>query len=109
MVSAPNPALGELASVIGDDAAREIVRLFLEDFPCSVERLTGGGSEEQQRVAHGLKSSALHMGAKALSVRMAEIETALGMPGGSLSAGQIAAAVADFEAVAPELRRYAGG
>jgi hypothetical protein len=49
------------------------------------------------------------MGAKALSVRMAEIETALGMPGGSLSAGQIAAAVADFEAVAPELRHYVGG
>jgi hypothetical protein len=49
------------------------------------------------------------MGAKALSVRMAEIESALGAAGGSLSAGQIAAAVADFEAVAPELRRYAGG
>jgi HPt (histidine-containing phosphotransfer) domain-containing protein len=106
---APNPALGELASVIGDDAAREIVRLFLEDFPCSVARLTGGGGDEQQRVAHGLKSSALHMGAMALSVRMAEIEAALGAPGGSLSEGQIAAAVADFDAVAPELRRYAGG
>jgi hypothetical protein len=31
------------------------------------------------------------------------------MPGGRSRAGQIAAAVADFEAVAPELRHYAGG
>jgi HPt (histidine-containing phosphotransfer) domain-containing protein len=104
----PNPALGELAAVIGDEAAREIVRLFLDDFPGSVSRLGEGASEEQHRVAHGLKSSALHMGATALSARMAEIERVLGRPGGAVGPEQIAAAVADFEAAAPELRRYAG-
>lgn len=103
----PNPALGELASVMGDDATREIVRLFLEDFPVSLERLTAGGRDEQHRIAHGIKSSALHMGAADLSRRMARIEELLGSGAGSVTADEIAAVRADFEAVEPSLRRYA--
>ncbi len=92
---------------MGDDATREIVRLFLDDFPVSLERLTLGGREEQQRIAHGIKSSALHMGALGLSQRMARIEGLLGSGAGPLTPGEIAAIRADFEAVAPALRGYA--
>ena len=92
---------------MGDDATREIVRLFLEDFPQSVARLSGGSRDEQHRIAHGLKSSALHMGARALSERMARIEALLGTEGGAVGKAEIAAAVVDFEAVAPALRAYA--
>ncbi len=91
---------------MGDDATREIVRLFLEDFPVSLERLTAGGKDEQQRIAHGIKSSALHMGATDLSQRMARIEELLGSGKGTLSADELAAVQADFAAIAPSLRRY---
>jgi HPt (histidine-containing phosphotransfer) domain-containing protein len=105
----PNDAIRELATVLGEDAAREIVRLFLEDFPVSMDRLGGSGSLDQHRIAHGLKSSALHMGAAALSERMAAIEKRLSLPGERISPEEIAAVRADFEAVAPALRQYAAG
>ncbi len=104
----PNQAIGELAAVMGDDATREIVRLFLDDFPVSIGRLASGAPEDQHRIAHGLKSSALHMGAMALSRRMAGIEDRLGAPGGRLTPEDVGSAVADFDAVAPALRLYAG-
>ena len=93
---------------MGDDATREIVRLFLDDFPVSMGHLSGGTPQEQHRVAHGLKSSARHMGAIGLSERMAAIENRLESPGERVSASEISAAVADFAAVAPGLRLYAG-
>ena len=104
----PNDAIEELASVLGDDATREIVRLFLHDFPESVGRLGAGDREEQTRIAHGLKSSALHMGATGLSQRMAAIERKLSATAETLSPGELSAAVAEFEAVEPMLRAYAG-
>ncbi len=104
----PNDAIEELASVLGDDATREIVRLFLHDFPESVGRLGAGDREEQTRIAHGLKSSALHMGATALSESMAAIEKKLSGTREALRPDEIAAAVAHFEAAEPELRDYAG-
>jgi len=104
----PNEALESLASVIGEDSTREIVRLFLEDFPQSVRRLGSGSREEQVRVAHGLKSSALHMGATGLSQRMAAIERKLSSTSEALSNEEVSAAVAEFEALEPGLRGYAG-
>lgn len=104
----PNEAIEALASVLGEDSTREIVRLFLEDFPHSVRRLGEGRREEQVMVAHGLKSSALHMGASALSQRMAAIERKLTATSDALGPDDISAAVADFEALEPGLRAYAG-
>jgi HPt (histidine-containing phosphotransfer) domain-containing protein len=106
--SPPNDAIEALASVLGDDATREIVRLFLQDFPESVGRLGAGDREEQARIAHGLKSSALHMGADGLSQCMAEIERKLTKTREELRPDEIEQAVAHFEAVEPELRDYAG-
>jgi hypothetical protein len=104
----PNEAIESLASVLGEDSTREIVRLFLDDFPKSVRRLGSGSREEQVMIAHGLKSSALHMGATGLSQRMAAIERKLSATSEALSPGEISAAVAEFEALEPGLRGYAG-
>jgi hypothetical protein len=104
----PNEAISELAAVLGDEATRDVVRLFLEDFPVSISRLGTGSRDDQVMIAHGLKSSARHMGAAALSRRMAKLEACLGVPGGAISGEELAAAIADFAAVAPQLRQYAG-
>ena len=63
-------ALKDLAFLVGDDAAREIVRLFLQTFPDSIRSLRIAGRQDQLRIIHGLKSSALHMGADRLSERI---------------------------------------
>jgi hypothetical protein len=107
-VPPPNNAISELSAVLGDEATREVVRLFLDDFPVSMGRLGRGDREEQAMIAHGLKSSALHMGALSLSGRMAEIELRLGKQGAKVSEAELAGAMADFGAVEPLLRQYAG-
>ena len=104
----PNLALQDLASSVGDDAAREIVRLFLSTFPEAVRSLATAGRQEQMRVAHGLRSSALHMGAGRLSELISRIEDKLAQPGVALAPGDLAEAVGEFEAFAVELRKYAG-
>jgi HPt (histidine-containing phosphotransfer) domain-containing protein len=104
---APNHALDDLAAVLGDDATREIVRLFLDGFPETFQRLGMGARAEQQRIAHGLKSSAMHMGAQQLSDRMAQIEEQLARPGSGLRAADLEGLQADFDAIAPALRSYA--
>jgi HPt (histidine-containing phosphotransfer) domain-containing protein len=104
----PNESISLLESVLGAEATREIVRLFLHDFPGSVRRIVAAGREDQIRIVHGIKSSALHMGASRLSEQMAALETRLGTPGELLAPGDLAPALADFGAVAPGLRKYAG-
>jgi HPt (histidine-containing phosphotransfer) domain-containing protein len=103
----PNQALKDLASLVGDDAAREIVRLFLQTFPDSIHSLRSSSRQDQMRIVHGLKSSALHMGADQLTERITAIEDKLTEPGMTLTAGDMAAAIADFEAFAVYLRSYA--
>ena len=105
----PNEALRDLAALLGDTATREIVRMFLDDFPPSIGRIASSGAEDQLRIAHGLKSSALHMGADALSRRMAALEDKLSRLGGQVTPVELAEALADFEAFAGPLRQYASG
>jgi HPt (histidine-containing phosphotransfer) domain-containing protein len=105
----PNEAIEALSSVLGDDATREIVRLFLHDFPESARRLGAGAREDQVRIAHGLKSSSLHMGATELSERMAAIEKRLASGDAeALGPGELEGAMAQFRAIEPGLRKYAG-
>src|ERR1019366_7913427 len=59
----------------------EIVTLFLNSFPESMRSINVSSSPDQMRIAHGLKSSALHMGALALSERIGEVEDKLARPG----------------------------
>jgi hypothetical protein len=104
----PNEALRDLAALLGDEATREIVGLFLSDFPASIRSLRGCSRDDQMRIAHGLRSSALHMGATGLSRRMGAIEDLLAVPGGTLDPHDLEVAAAEFEAFADELRKYAG-
>jgi hypothetical protein len=104
----PNLALKDLALLVGEDAAREIVTLFLNSFPESMHSIGASSRPDQMRIAHGLKSSALHMGALTLSDRIGEIEDKLARPGATLDPRDLEPAIAEFEAFATDLRKYAG-
>ena len=105
----PNPALAELAAVLGDDNVRTLVRTFLRDFPVSFQQLAGGERSTRHRVAHSLKSNSRLMGALTLSQHMAEIEARLGEDdGGDVTPADLARISAEFEAVAGPLRRFVG-
>ena len=103
----PNLALKDLSSLVGEDAAREIVTLFLNSFPESMRSINVSSRPDQMRIAHGLKSSALHMGALALSERIGEIENKLAQPGVTLAQGDLEPAIAEFDDFAGDLRKYA--
>lgn len=104
----PNQALQDLALLVGDEAAKEIVALFLQSFPESIRDISGAARPDQIRIAHGLKSSALHMGAEQLARRMGDVEARLSQPGSAFAAADAAAATDEFEAFAADLRRYVG-
>jgi len=104
----PNESIKALEEVLGDQATRDIVRLFLHDFPESIRRLGGAAREDQMRIIHGLKSSSLHMGATTLSERLASLEDQLGSSGEPLTPFELSPAIGDFGAITPGLRKYAG-
>jgi len=106
--SPPNEAIKALEDVLGDEATREVVRLFLHDFPESIRRIGSAGREDQMRIVHGLKSSALHMGATELSEKLASLEEILGAPGETLLPEDLSPAIADFGGASAALRKYAG-
>jgi len=70
----PNNAIAELASVLGEDNVRTLVRTFLRDFPVSFQALTAGDRTDRHRRAHSMKSSSRLMGALELSRYMAGLE-----------------------------------
>src|ERR1700685_1780593 len=88
----PNQALADLAQLVGTDAAKEIVRLSLDSCPESIRELRASGRQDQMRIAHGLQSSALHMGAARLAERIGEGEGKLAGAPGTLGSGRLAAA-----------------
>jgi hypothetical protein len=105
---APNESIKALEDVLGNDSTREVVRLYLHDFPESIRRVAGAGREDQMRIVHGLKSSSLHMGATSLSDLLAALEEKLGAQQDTLALEDLAPAVAGFGAVSADLRAYAG-
>jgi HPt (histidine-containing phosphotransfer) domain-containing protein len=105
---APNEAIRALEDVLGNDSTREVVRLYLQDFPESIRRVRGAGREDQMRIVHGLKSSSLHMGATSLSELLASLEEKLGTQREALAPEDLASAVAGFGAISPGLRAYSG-
>jgi hypothetical protein len=108
-VPAPNEALAELASVLGDDNVRTLVRTFLRDFPGSFRDLSGGERKNRHRVAHSMKSNSRLMGAFELSDRMAGLEARLDAPGtDDVTPEDLVKIRADFDAIAGPLRAYVG-
>jgi len=106
----PNEALAELASVLGDDNVRTLVRTFLRDFPISFQELSNNADRKNRhRIAHSMKSNSRLMGAHTLSQRMAAIEERLAQENGAdINAQDLAGINADFEAVAGPLRIFVG-
>ena len=104
----PNDALAELATVLGPDNVRTLVRTFLRDFPTSFQQLTGGERHNRHRIAHSMKSNSRLMGAYALSTRMAEIEARLSeVNGRDITPDDLTKISADFESIAGPLRDFA--
>lgn len=105
----PNPALADLAAVLGDDNVRTLVRTYLRDFPVSFKELHGGDRQNRHRIAHSMKSNSRLMGALALSQRMAEIETRLSEDNGrDVTPQDLTKISAEFEAIAVSLRKFVG-
>ncbi|MEO5957548.1 MAG: Hpt domain-containing protein [Opitutaceae bacterium] len=105
----PNSALAELAAVLGDDNVRSLVRTFLRDFPVSLRALKTSERKDVHRIVHSMKSNSRIMGAIALSQQAAALEARLEHPSGKdISASELAAIAAEFEAVAGPLREFAG-
>ncbi|MBL9203290.1 MAG: Hpt domain-containing protein [Opitutaceae bacterium] len=103
----PNRSLAELASVLGEDNVRTLVRTFLRDWPVALRELGGGTRPVRHRLVHSLKSNARLMGAVGLSQRLAELEDRMADGGGDLAPVDLAGLDADFEAAARELQAFA--
>ncbi len=105
----PNEALAELASVLGDDNVRTLVRTFLRDFPLSFQELSGGDRQNRHRIAHSMKSNSRLMGAHELSQCMAAIEDRLGQPGGAdITPADLATIDRLFQRISLPLREFVG-
>ncbi|HWB52221.1 MAG TPA: Hpt domain-containing protein [Stellaceae bacterium] len=98
-----------LVEVIGDDAARGVIALFLEECTDLTATIAAPGADHVAigRAAHSLKSSAGQLGAVALSEAALAVETAAGAAATELPAliaalGQCAAETR--QALAAKLR-----
>lgn len=108
-VPPPTNALAELAEVLGEDNVRNLVRTFLRDFPGLLRDLNRGDRKQRHRIAHSMKSNSHLMGAFQLSQRMAALETRLADETASdVTAGDLTAIAAEYEAAAGPLRAFVG-
>lgn len=103
----PNNAIAELASVLGEDNVRTLVRTFLRDFPVSFQALTTGDRHDRHRRAHSMKSSSRLMGALELSRYMAGLEARFSdEPDADISTGELTVISTLFEDIAGRLRDF---
>jgi HPt (histidine-containing phosphotransfer) domain-containing protein len=97
-----------LAAALSEDDARELVRIFLTEFPALRATMSRGNQRECYMAAHSLKSSAQHMGLEALAERAANLETRLAEPGATIDPADLAGITQDFEDHAESLRGFVG-
>jgi HPt (histidine-containing phosphotransfer) domain-containing protein len=103
----PNDAIAELAHGLGEEDARELVRMFLTGFDLTLASLSASGREDRRRAAHSLKSSARIVGLLALSRQMADLEDRLSKGKGDVTPEDISAARRKFDEAEPVLRAFA--
>jgi len=104
----PNPALVELAAVLGDENVRTLVRTYLREFPLSLQQLGGGDRPTRHRLAHSMKSNSRLVGALTLSQRMAALELRLADAAGQdVTPEDLAAITTEFEAAIIPLQAFA--
>lgn len=99
---APNDAIAQLAAILSEEDARDLVQTFFKEYDGLYRKLVSGKREEQHLAAHGLKSSSLHMGLAALEARLAE-------PNGTVNSDDIDIINAEYERGIPPLRKYSQG
>jgi HPt (histidine-containing phosphotransfer) domain-containing protein len=103
----PTEALAELVSLLERDETCELVRMYLRDFPTTMEALATGPSKDHQRLAHIMKSSSQYMGATDLAERFKALELRLANPGEKVSPADLAAINAEFAKIEGPLRAFA--
>lgn len=103
----PNPDLADLANLLGEENVRTLLGTFLSEYPTLLAQLSQGDRKLRHRIVHSLKSNTRIIGARELSVQMAELEARLGSPtGADIETSEIEALTTRFAAVAQELRDY---
>ena len=107
MPTPPNPTLVHLAAALSEEDARELVRIFLNEFPTLRRAMAEGSPRQCYLAAHSLKSSAQHMGLEALADRAADLETRLADPAAKIGPADLEGINRDFELQADGLRAFA--
>ena len=107
-VPPPNSTLAHLAAALSEEDARELVRIFLSEFPGLRNALAKGNRRQGYLAAHSLKSSAQHMGLSALAERMTDLERRLEDADTAVTEDDLIAIDRDFEKDAAPLRAFAG-
>jgi len=105
----PTEALAELVSLLEEEETRELVRLYLRDFPTTIEALANGPAKDHQRLAHSMKSSSQYMGATDLAEIFKALELRLSDPAEKVSPSDLEAIAAAFATIEGPLRSFAGG
>ena len=109
MTPPPNPSLAELATVVGEDNVRNLVRTFLREFPASLQLAADSDRKQRHRLVHSMKSSARVVGAHGLSARLATLEERLAdATAPELAPPEIEEVAAEFETIARPLRAFVG-
>jgi HPt (histidine-containing phosphotransfer) domain-containing protein len=104
----PNAAIAELATCLGEKDARELVGMFLQSFPTSMQTLATAERSVALRAAHSMKSSARIVGLFLLSRQMSELEDRLGKDNATVTPEDLSSAQEKYDAAAPALRAFVG-
>jgi HPt (histidine-containing phosphotransfer) domain-containing protein len=105
-----NPMLESLIETIGENDTREIVQMFLREFPAALRKLVVDAPGDAGREVHGLKSTARHMGAEALAVRLADLELRFRQnPEARLTHEDVRGLAEEFDKAAAMLRPFSQG
>ena len=106
---APNDRVASLVTALGEEGARELVGIYLEDFPVRVAELASGDRARSERAAHSLKSSSQQMGLPALARILAELEERVGRDGVAVTPAELESVKAEFACAEGSLRAFMAG
>jgi HPt (histidine-containing phosphotransfer) domain-containing protein len=105
----PNDSIAELVQVLSDPDTRELVRMYLDEFPKTLDALAHGPAADHMRLAHSMKSSSQYMGADLLAARFAALEQRLNISAEKITPDDLKALAADFAQIEGPFRTFANG
>jgi HPt (histidine-containing phosphotransfer) domain-containing protein len=101
--------VASLVNALGEDGARELVGIYLEDFPVRVADLASGDPVLSERAAHSLKSSSQQMGFPALARKLAELEEKVGRNRMAVTTADVDSVKAEYARCEVSLRAFMAG